>query len=538
MRIEKEFSRMEAKKYQAFWRGAIILTVASFVTKVLSAFYRIPYQNIAGDIGFYIYQQIYPFYGFCLILATYGFPIIISKMVAERLEQGRRKEAEEIICVSFWFLLGIGSIGFFTLFFGAHTIALVMGDIQLYKLLRVISFSFLLMPFLSVARGYFQGFNEMMPTAVSQVMEQSVRVSIIVLLSLFLMAHGFDLYTVGAGAMFGSVAGGLIGMIVLFLYMRQDFKSIFLQRWKRIRNKKAMIRMLFWQGIGICVSNLVLIFIQMADSLSFYTLLIHAGEPAEIAKMLKGVYDRSIPLMQLGTVVTTSFSLSLIPLITAARERGDYAFIREKVKLAIKITIVIGLAAAVGLACIIKPTNTMLFENSNGSGVLAILAISILFSSLSITTASILQGLGQTLKPALFVVLGSCLKLVLNYILMPYIGIAGAAIATLLALLSIVLLNGGLLVRIVEEAIIEKQQLTKIVISGVGMAVILMVFINIFESLGRMSRIFASIEALLGVGIGVLIYGFFILKMSVFTKEELGTFMKQDKIKDSLKKSG
>ncbi len=70
---------MESKKYQAFWRGAIILTIASFVTKVLSAFYRIPYQNIAGDVGFYIYQQIYPFYGFCLILATYGFPIIISK---------------------------------------------------------------------------------------------------------------------------------------------------------------------------------------------------------------------------------------------------------------------------------------------------------------------------------------------------------------------------------------------------------------------------------------------------------------------------
>lgn len=171
---------MEAKKYQAFWRGAIILTIASFVTKVLSAFYRIPYQNIAGDIGFYIYQQIYPFYGFCLILATYGFPVIISKMVAERLERGKQKEAEEIICVSFWFLLGIGFIGFFTLFFGAETIAVAMGDIHLDKLLRVISFSFLLMPFLSVARGYFQGFNNMMPTAVSQVIEQTIRVSIIV----------------------------------------------------------------------------------------------------------------------------------------------------------------------------------------------------------------------------------------------------------------------------------------------------------------------------------------------------------------------
>ena len=91
-----------------------------------------------------------------------------------------------------------------------------MGDIHLDKLLRVISFSFLLMPFLSVARGYFQGFNNMMPTAVSQVIEQTIRVSIIVFLSLFLIAHGFDLYTVGAGAMLGSIAVDLLGLLYLY----------------------------------------------------------------------------------------------------------------------------------------------------------------------------------------------------------------------------------------------------------------------------------------------------------------------------------
>ncbi|KEK22097.1 putative polysaccharide biosynthesis protein [Bacillus gaemokensis] len=533
---------MEAKKYQAFWRGAIILTVASFVTKVLSAFYRIPYQNIAGDVGFYIYQQIYPFYGFCLILATYGFPIIISKMVAERLEQGKPKEAEGIICVSFWFLLVIGFIGFFTLFFGAHAIALAMGDVYLDKLIRVIAFSFLLMPFLSVARGYFQGFNDMMPTAVSQVIEQTIRVSIIVFLSLFLMAHGFDLYTVGAGAMLGSIAGGLIGIVVLLFYMRHDFQSIFFQGWTSIRNKKKIIRILFWQGIAICISNLVLIFIQMADSISFYTLLIKAGEPTEIAKVLKGVYDRSIPLMQLGTVVTTSFSLSLIPIITGAKERGNLSFIREKVQLAMKITFVIGLAASLGLACIMKPTNIMLFENSEGSGVLAILALSILFSSLSITTAAILQGLGQILKPALFVVFGGCLKLLLNYMLMPYFGVTGAAIATLIALMGIVLLNSTLLIRVIEEPLIHKSNILSVITSGAGMVCVLMVFMRVYEGFGIASeegyRGLATMEAFLGVSFGGLTYIFLILKMRVFTKKELGTVMKQEKGQASLKKSG
>ena len=157
-------------------------------------------------------------------------------MVAERLERGKQKKQKKL----FVYLLVLIRDWFYRLLytvFGAETIAVAMGDIHLDKLLRVISFSFLLMPFLSVARGYFQGFNNMMPTAVSQVIEQTIRVSIIVFLSLFLIAHGFDLYTVGAGAMLGSIAGGLIGIIVLILYMRQDFRSIFFKSAAKLRVK-------------------------------------------------------------------------------------------------------------------------------------------------------------------------------------------------------------------------------------------------------------------------------------------------------------
>lgn len=280
----------------------------------------------------------------------------------------------------------------------------------------------------------------------------------------------------------------------------------------------------------------------MADSVSFYTLLIGAGEQAESAKVLKGVYDRSIPLMQLGTVVTTSFSLSLIPIITAAKERGDLAFIQEKVKLAMKITLVIGFAAAIGLTCIIQPTNIMLFENSDGSDVLSILSLSILFSSLSITTASILQGLGQTLKPAIFVVFGGCLKLVLNYMLMPHFGVKGAAIATLIALVVIALLNSVLLMQSVSGSLINKQKMFGIVISGISMGFVLIMFIRVLQMSGLVidgnHRGIATFEALLGVAIGGLTYMFLILKLRVFTKEELGSVMKKEKKEGSLKKSG
>jgi PST family polysaccharide transporter len=127
---------MEMKKYNTFWRGAIILTLSGLIMKILSAFYRIPYQNIAGDIGFYIYQQVYPVYGVCLVLATYGFPVVISKLVAARIEQGDQKGVNETIFVSFWFLTAVGLTFFFLLFFGAPTFALLMGDRDLDKLFK------------------------------------------------------------------------------------------------------------------------------------------------------------------------------------------------------------------------------------------------------------------------------------------------------------------------------------------------------------------------------------------------------------------
>ncbi|MFD3448315.1 oligosaccharide flippase family protein [Microbacteriaceae bacterium 4G12] len=524
---------METKKYHAFWQGAVILTIASLITKVLSAFYRIPYQNIVGDIGFYIYQQVYPFYGFCLILATYGFPIVISKMVAEHLENGNERGAKQVTAVSFWFLTIVGFLAFLVVFLGAHLIARIMGDEQLYKLLQVVAISFLLMPFSSVARGYFQGFGNMTPTAVSQVAEQAIRVSIIVLLSVVLVGKGSDMYTVGAGAMFGSVVGGIIGIFILLLFLQKHVHLSFLWKREYLLNKKEIIQIVFWQGITICVSNLVLVFLQLVDSISLYSLLVKAGEHVTEAKVIKGVYDRGIPLIQLGTVLATSFSLSLIPVITRARERGDTVFIQQKVKLAMKITFVIGIAAAVGLVCIIRPTNIMLFQNSNGSGTLAILAISILFSSFSITTASILQGLGNTIQPAIFVLIGAGVKYMGNIILIPMLGAKGAAVATIVSLVVIVLLNTKAVTRMIQYKILERKTTMRILVAALCMMLSLVIYTYIFEYffptvlLGH--RALSALEALTAVAIGGSVYLILVMKLGVFTEEELGAVWKKKK---------
>ena len=202
---------------KGFWHGAFLLTVVALFMKVLSVGYRIPYQNIAGDIGFYVYQQIYPFYSITIILATYGFPVVVSKLVSEKVALKQYKEAEDISRYSLYILTVLGVVGFCFLYFGAPYIAELMEDEGITTPLRATAFSFLLMPGIASIRGYFQGYENVVPTAWSQVMEQSVRVAAILVISISLVATNHDAYATGTGAAIGSLIGGVSALLLLIL---------------------------------------------------------------------------------------------------------------------------------------------------------------------------------------------------------------------------------------------------------------------------------------------------------------------------------
>jgi PST family polysaccharide transporter len=146
-------------------QGTVILTLTSFVVKLLSAVYRVPYQNLVGDEGFYVYQQIYPIYGIGMTLALTGLPIYLSKILA-----ASNTEDEQEKRLNFFFIVvsSLSLLMFLFLYFLAYQIAKVMGDVNLEPLIRIVAFIFLLVPFLSTYRGFFQGKLEMKPTAISQ----------------------------------------------------------------------------------------------------------------------------------------------------------------------------------------------------------------------------------------------------------------------------------------------------------------------------------------------------------------------------------
>lgn len=510
-----------------WFNGAIILTIGALITKILSAVYRVPFQNIVGDMGFYIYQQVYPFYGLALVLSTYGFPVIISKHFIELKERNQSEKAVGFILQSYFILSIIGILSFITLYSGSTWLAKQMNDPGLAMLLKVISIVFLIFPIISVLRGYFQGVGNMIPTAASQVGEQLIRVLTILTCAILFTNKGLSLYVVGSGATFGSITGGLVSIFILVMFFLSQKKMI---NWKTLLNRqlffdlRKVIKLLMLQGFAVCISGMVLIFVQLADSLNMLTLLIHTGLDPEAAKVLKGVYDRGQPLIQLGTIVATSMSLSLVPVISSERIKSSVTQLQEKIRFALQISLIIGAAAAVGLLAIIQPTNMMLFENQDGSTVLALLTPIIFFGSMILTAIAILQGLGVMFFPAGVILLTFIIKYGLNLILIPELASIGAAMATNVSMAIGLYLLWWKLRKIVNKPFLTSIFILKLTTATILMFIVLKAiqfFTHPFYQIIQSDRLVATIQSISGVAVGGLLFFMVILRMNLLSIENL-----------------
>ena len=485
--------------------------------KVLSAVYRVPYQNIVGDIGFYIYQQVYPFYGVILTLSTLGFPIIISKLIAEK-----KYFQKDILVASFLVLSMIALVMFSGLFLGADWIASKMGDQHLASLLKTISFYYLFMPLSAIIRGYYQGHQNMIPTAISQVAEQLTRVIIILVLTPFLIYQGYSLYDAGKGAVFGSVLGGIMGLIFLLsFFVRMKEWRVILHNKLHIEQFPIIMKVLLFQGFSFCISSLILVLFQLVDSLHLFSLLRQSGISEEIAKQWKGVYDRGQPLLQLGMLVANSLSLVLVPLISSYVKNGLHKEVISKVSLAIRVSSTVGVATSFGLMSIMESVNRMLFTDTRGSMTLAIFSLSIIFSSLIMTLTAIIQSLGSYVAPVIIVIAGLIAKWFLDVWLVPYLHITGA-ISTVLTFLGMTVWFYFVLKHDLQQSVFSKKDVWIVLRIALFMVVVLFLFNTIFEWVyPSESRLAATFQALLAVALGACIFIIGVLRTHFFKQEEL-----------------
>ncbi|MDC3414862.1 putative polysaccharide biosynthesis protein [Terrihalobacillus insolitus] len=503
-------------------KGAFFLTVAGVLSKLLSAGYRIPLQNITGDLGFYIYQQIYPFLGIATMLSLYGFPAAISKLVAERKETGQPLSIQSFylpLLFSMSIFCTLLSIG---LYLNSGQIALQMGDVQLREPLRVAAFIFLLVPIPSLLRGVFQGLHNMRPTAISQVVEQAIRVSAIIIVAILLSNNGGSLYRIGAYAAFSSMLGTIFAsffLIVVWLKTKSYSLAASQINWT------YYTKTILFHGLLMSFNYMLLLFLQFVDAFTLVTNLVDYGYNLEEAKRWKGIYDRGQPLIQLGMVLGSSLALALIPSVTKKRLEQHPNLFRLHIQSALKVSLFISIGAATGLFVIFPYANALLFQQDIGTTSLRILMVTILFGALSITISSILQGLGHVYITAAFVLTAVVVKWVLNPILVTYYGIGGSAVATVAAVFVACMLNFIYLKRTLRLGRIFVVPWRSLGISLIAMVLFLIGFnriVGLFFNVSDRGDYFVYVLVVSIIG-GLLYLGILIISRS-FTNVELQSF--------------
>jgi O-antigen/teichoic acid export membrane protein len=412
-----------------FMRGALLLTVAAILAKVLSAIYRIPYQNIVGDQGFYVFQQVYPFASVFVVLTSGGFAVAISKLLIDEEHVEKRQQIKKAM---FSYLLLLGLFFFTVLFVGAPSFARWMGDGELTTLIRVAAFVPLTMPFMAILKGSYQAENNMQRVAYAQLIEQGCRVAVILGGTLIVMVTTKSIYIAGTVAIFGIVVGAVGSLAYLWLLDRRGSVQFItttgkLWDWSVVKKITAY-------SISISMSSLVVILFQFVDSFTVFNGLLQNGVAIDDAKAMKGIYDRGQSLVQFSMVLVSAMAMAIVPMIAYKSQKGQRREI-PYVQLTYRVTFMMSIAAAVGLALVMPYANQMLFETDALSDMLSVYVLQIIPLCFVLTFTAVLQGYGIILWPSLFILAAVVVKMLLNPLFIANWELYGAAYANNVALL-------------------------------------------------------------------------------------------------------
>lgn len=509
-------------------KGAAILSLAAILTKLLGTLQKIPLQNIGGDGVFGIYNTVYPFYTLLITLTTSGFQAAVSNFVAERHAIGNEPEQREVLRLAAAMMTVFGVAGAILLYFGAPLLARLIGSSLIVPALQAAAPALLFYPVSAALRGYYQGLQSMVPTAVSQVTEQAVRVTVMIVLLLYLSRIQAGDPVLAGGALTGSSAGAAASLLVMLLYWRVYVRREGLPGAGNSGNLRLppeargeLLRALLKYAIPISLAALAVPLISLVDTFSLPRLLDVHGDEIRVMGQV-GIYNRGIPLVQLVTMLATSLSVLFIPAMAELRMKSDIAAIRRQTQTALRWFWLIGLAASLGLALLAQPINVMLYEDAAGSATFAWIAWTAAPSALMVVTSALLQGLGAQRAPALHLLAAALLKAALNALLVPQLGITGAAIASIAAYGAAAALNAALLLRRVGLRPRLRDALVRPAAALLALAAAVTALRLAVAELLPPGRMAAAAESLLGVLLGAAVFVAAVLRTRLLSAAELG----------------
>lgn len=421
----------EAMARAQLLRGAAFLTLAGVLVKILGAAYRIPLARLIGEEGIGLYQMAYPIYLVFSSLSTAGMPVAISKLVAEGVARGDLAGVQRLFRGSLALLTGLGLIGTIVMAGGASWFTRhLVANPRAYPVIISMAPAVALMAIMSAFRGYFQGWQEMRPSGLSQLWEQGVRVVVLLVLAILLLPHGVE--WAAAGAAFGATAGALAGVTYLIWKYQKFQTGLQLPKDSRGRNWSApWLRRLCRLALPIATASILMPLMQTVDSILVPSKLQQAGYSVLQATTALGQLGNAWAVVYLPLIVTTALAAGLVPAISEALAGNNLKQLKERICEGYRVAAWVLPPAATGLFVLGQGIYRLIYGGAP-TWILSAMAPGVFFLGWQQVTAAILQGLGRPGLPLRHFGLGCVVKAILTWSLVGRsdVGIYGAAVAT------------------------------------------------------------------------------------------------------------
>lgn len=516
-----------------FLKGATILTAAGILSRLLGVFYKVPLYALVGSYGNGLISNATSIYTVLLMVSTVGLPAAISKMVSENLAVKDYRGVQAVFKVSSVLLLVVGGAASLFLFFGADwLIAMAKWEGETYSAIIAISPLPFIVSVCAAFRGYFQGFQIMMPTALSQIVEQIVRVILGTVLCWFFMTRGYGVGIASGGAVLGSTIGALFAAAIL-VFCYSTFRSSILGKLSRHTSKvanttKAILKRLILIAIPVTLTSAIVAVFSLIDSLIYVNRLAAAGiNDAITATTMWGDLANADTLINIPLVISGNLAVALIPAISESFALRDRRGVQEKIDIAIRVVMLVALPCCFGLSALSESVFDMLFpESPFGASILSTYALATIFMMFSNTFQSVLQSIDRFRIPLFNLGLAVIIRFVTSYFFMgiPIFNIYGIVVSNFITFAFLTFSNYFFVKRFTKVSINMKQTVVKPLVSSVVMALaVIGVDTLLGFAMGEFvhSRFGALIVVLIGLVIGVLTYGICMVIIGGLRPEEI-----------------
>lgn len=521
---------MKLKK-NTFIQGALIATLGIVISKILGIIYVIPFYAVIGTQGGALYGYAYNIYSIFLGISQAGIPLAVSKLISEYNTLGYYENKERVYKVAKTFLNIIGIISFLVLFIFAPQIAdLIIGGVKdgntpedIVFVIRIISTAILVVPILSVSRGYLQGHKFISPTPVSQVIEQVVRVTIIVAGS-FIMVKVFHMpLKLAVGC---AVFAATIGALCSYLYIHHKIKTnkdVLIQKSSKKEpyiSTKEILKQLIIYAVPFVMIDLFRSFYNSVDVVTLVKTLVndfgYATKDAETVMSVISTWGLKLNMIIISIV--SGMMTSLIPNLTSSFVKNDMKDVSKKINQTLQVILSIALPMTIGLSFVTPLVWRVFYGASELGPVTYRYLVFVAFATTLFTSfTTILQLLKQYKMVFISLITGFLTKLCLNVPFMHLfdaIGIYpfyGAITATILGFVISALISAVYIT--IKFKISYKETFKELINIVVGVALMLVVLflLELVLPLNVRSRLlsfaFAGVYAIVGGGV-YLVYAY------------------------------